>query len=400
MMRGMFATLTVLLLAGLTGPALAIGRRGLEPVVLGELVGGIVLGRTGFGVIDATQQPLPVFSALGFAMLMFTAGTHVDIGSPAIRQGFGRGVLTFAVTGALAIPAGVGIAALLGTGVPGLLAVLIAGSSAAIAFPIIDEHGLSGARVARLLAWVAVADSVTVIVMPLTLSSTRNLGLVLGGDAAIIAAAALVILAVRRLRHARWERRFVEESVARGWAYEIRITLILLLGLSAIAERTGASTLVAGFAAGVVAARLREPGRLVVQFTGVANGFFVPLFFVLLGAELNLRSLTTNPSRILLAFLLAAAAVLTHTVAAIVTGRRHALPIGLAASAQLGLPAAAASLGLASGALDAATAAAIVAAGVLTLLPATIGAQLLARGEPGAASGGNGDHGGTSQPGP
>ena len=76
---------------------------------------------------------------------------------------------------------------------------------------------------------------------------------------------------------------------------------MLLLGLSAIAQETGASTLVAGFLGGMVLVRLHESDRLALQFTGVANGFFVPLFFVLLGAELNLRAMFTSPSRILLA---------------------------------------------------------------------------------------------------
>ena len=58
------------------------------------------------------------------------------------------------------------------------------------------------------------------------------------------------------------------------------------MGLSAIAERTGASLLVAGFLAGMVIVRLREPDRLSLQLTGLANGFFVPLFFVVLGARL------------------------------------------------------------------------------------------------------------------
>ena len=92
--------------------------------------------------------------------------------------------------------------------------------------------------------------------------------------------------------------------------------LVLLLGLSAIAQETGASTLVAGFLAGMVLVRLHELDRLTVQFMGVANGFFVPLFFVLLGAELNLRALLTSPSRILLAVGLAVAAVITHLIAA------------------------------------------------------------------------------------
>jgi hypothetical protein len=53
--------------------------------------------------------------------------------------------------------------------------------------------------------------------------------------------------------------------------------------------------------------------------------------------------------------------------------------MGLTASAQLGLPAAAASLGLAGGSLSPAVAAALVAAGCLTLGPAVVGADLLAR---------------------
>jgi Kef-type K+ transport system membrane component KefB len=118
----------------------------------------------------------------------------------------------------------------------------------------------------------------------------------------------------------------------------------------------------------------------------LANGFFVPLFFVLLGAEVNLRALLTTPSRILLAVMLAAAAVVTHLIAARVAGRGYSLATGLAASAQLGLPAAAASLGLSTHVLSAADAAALVAAGCLTLIPATVGSLMLARSQPATAS--------------
>ena len=69
----------------------------------------------------------------------------------------------------------------------------------------------------------------------------------------------------------------------------------------------------------------------------------------------------------------------THLIAARVVTPRRYLATGLAASAQLGLPAAAAALGLAEQLLSPADAAAIVAAGCLTLIPATIGVQILAR---------------------
>lgn len=376
----MFVQLTVIVLAGLAGPALAAGRRGLVPVVLGELVAGILFGHTGAGVIDPATQPLPAFRAIGFAMLMLTAGTHVDVASPAIRRGFLRGMLAFAAVLVLAAPLGVLIDHGAGLGHAALLAVLIAGSSAAIAFPIIEERGLSGDHVALLLAWVAIADATTVVAMPLTLAASSNVTAALGGDLAIIAAGVLVLLVLLRVQRNRELQQVRGESLQRGWALQLRLSVVLLLGLSAIAERTGASTLVAGFLAGMVIVRLREPDRLALQLTGVANGFFVPIFFVLLGAELDLRALFASPSRILLAIALAAAAVVTHLAAARVAGRTQWLATGLAASAQLGMPAAAASLGLSSHLLTPAEAAALVAAACLTLVPATVGALLLARG--------------------
>jgi Kef-type K+ transport system membrane component KefB len=375
-----FTQLTVLVLAGLGGPLLAFAGRGLIPVVVGELAAGVILGHTGAGIVDAASQPLPVFRAIGFAMLMLTAGTHVDIGSPAIRRGFVRGLAAFAVVAVTALPAGLLVDHAVSLGHPALLAVLIAGSSAAVAFPIITECGLEGDHIAVLIAWVAIADAATVVVMPLTLARSGNLAAALGGDAAIVAAGAAVLLVMTRVRGAPVARRMGEQSKSRGWALQLRLSVLLLLGLSAIAERTGASSLVAGFLAGMVIVRLREPDRLSLQLTGLANGFFVPLFFVVLGAELDLRALATSPSRIALALSLAAAAVVTHLIGAAVTARGRALATGLAASAQLGMPAAAASLGLATHLLAPADAAALVAAGCLTLIPATVGSLLLARG--------------------
>jgi Kef-type K+ transport system membrane component KefB len=270
-------------------------------------------------------------------------------------------------------------------GHPALLAVLIAGSSAAIAFPIIEERGLLGANISFLIAWVALSDTVTVILMPLTLSATGNIGLALGGDAAVIAAALLVIVIAGRAARTEPSTMLRTWSLRRSWAWQVRLAVVLVLGLSAIAERTGASTLIAGFLAGVVLVRLREPGRVALQLSGIANGFFVPVFFVLLGAQLNLRALVTDPSRIVLAFALAGAAVVAHVIAAEVRGSEHRLATGMEASAQLGLPAAAASLGLQSWLLSAGEGAALVAAGCLTLIPATIGALLLAREQPPAA---------------
>ena len=82
---------------------------------------------------------------------------------------------------------------------------------------------------------------------------------------------------------------------------------------------------------------------------GVAEGFFIPLYFVVLGAQLDLGGLVGDPSMLALAGALAALNVVIHVLAAVVV--RRPMAGGLVASAQLGVPAAIATLGLADGVL-------------------------------------------------
>jgi Kef-type K+ transport system membrane component KefB len=169
----------------------------------------------------------------------------------------------------------------------------------------------------------------------------------------------------------------VAKSKARGWGLQLRLSMLVLLALASIAEGAGSSTLVAGFLAGMILVRLGPSDRLSLQISGVADGFFIPLFFVLLGAELDLRALISDPRAIALAVAMAVAALVAHLVGSLLTGATQRIPTGLAASAQLGLPAAAAGLALSSHVLSPSVAAALVAGGCLTLLPATIGASQL-----------------------
>jgi Kef-type K+ transport system membrane component KefB len=373
-----FAHLTLLVAAGLLGPLLGLPRRFAMPVIIGELVAGAVIGRTGLGIIDPDASAFPTLYAVGFAMLMFSAGTHVDITSPALRSGAARGALALLIVFAVAIPIGWLLSAALGVGNAPLFIVLLAGSSAAIAFPIIEERHLAGPAVSFLIAWIALADSSTVVIMPLTLTGASKLAGALGGDALILVITALALALGPRVVHGRTALKAVEAaSIERGWALQVRLSVLLLLTLSMIAALFGASTLLAGFAAGAILVRLHESGRLTLQLTGLANGFFVPIFFVLLGARLDLRALFGDIHAIGLALGLVVAAVVVHLIAALIAAGERRIAVGLAASAQLGLPAAAASLALAAGALKPAFASAIVAAACLTLLPSTIGALRL-----------------------
>jgi len=375
----MYAALLVIVLAGLAGPLSSSGRSPLVPAIVGEIVAGAVLGRTGLAIIDPSTSDNSFLYALGFAMLMLVAGSHVQLRGRAILWGARAAAGAFAVVALLAVPAGILIWYAFGRSEPmGLFPVLLAGSSAAVAFPILKERGLMGPEIAFLLAWIPLADAVTVLIMPLTLIGAAGIPLALAGDAAIVAVTAGALVGGQYVAERAWALRLRDLSRSRGWALQLRIALVLLIGLSLIAGQTGGSTLLAGFGAGLVIARLQAPDRLEVQLSGLAEGFFVPAFFVLLGAQLDFRALGSDPNAIALAIVLAASAISSHLVAARIAAPGSWSAYGLAASAQLGMPAAAASLGLATGRLSPSIAAAIVAAGCLTVLPASIGTRRLA----------------------
>ena len=375
----MFDSLLVVLVAGLVGPLLAAGRRPLIPAVVGELIAGIALGRSGLGLIDATTPANALLYGLGFAMLMLVAGSHVDLRIPRLRASARAGAIAAVLVALLSLPVGLAIGVAFAPGAPSLLfPVLLAGSSAAVAFPILQERGLIGPGVGLLLVWIPLADVVTVLLMPLTLIGSAKIPEALSGDALIVACTLGALWLGERIAQSQLALTLRDRSQTRGWALQLRITLLILVSLSLIATRTGGSTLLAGFGAGLVLARLREPTRLELQLSGIAEGFFVPAFFVLIGSQLDLRSLAGDPSAILLALVLAAGGLAIHLAASRVVAPPPWSGFGLAAAAQLGLPAAAASLGLGTGALSPAVAAAIVLAGCLTVLPAAIGTRRLA----------------------
>ena len=189
----MYTALALVVLAGLLGPLLASRRRFRVPVLTGELIGGIILGRTGLNLIDPTTQPFPIFSSLGFAMLMLESGTEIDLGSRMVRDTAVRAGLAFLATLLVAIPAGFLIGVWVGSSHVSLFVILLAGSSAAVALPAIREQSLTGPAVALVIAWIAIADAVTALLMPLALTSAGQIPAALLGDGLIILAAALTI---------------------------------------------------------------------------------------------------------------------------------------------------------------------------------------------------------------
>jgi len=369
-----FGVLTLIVASGLAGPLLSGATRLAVPVVVGEIAAGVVIGRTGFGEIN-TNDPTIVFLAdAGFAMLMFVVGTRLPLRDPGLRRALRGAAVATVLSFAIAVPVGWLLADVTAIKHPALFALLLAAASSAVVMPILHERGLTGPGMLLAIAWIALVDIATIVALPLALEPSRALRIAIGGIV-VTAAAVGIFLVLRAIRRHPVVRRLRHDSRDREWALDLRLSLLALFGLSALATWFGTSVLIAGFAAGMVIALAGEPRRLAQQLLGIAEGFFVPFFFVSLGARLNFRSLASSRSEILLALVLVVAIVVCHVAIAVVM--RMPWPAGLLASAQLGLPAGVVALGLTEGLITPGQGAAIVASAVVTLGVSSIGAAML-----------------------
>jgi Kef-type K+ transport system membrane component KefB len=370
-------TLALLTAVGFVGPLLAAVPRLRIPVVVGELTAGLVIGKTGFGIVDDANPTLNLFANIGFALVMFIVGSHVPVRDPEMRSAVPRALARVVVVGAVAAVLGVGLAGEFGTGHAALYAVLMSSSSAALALPVMESLGLRGPQVLSVTVQIAIADAACIVLLPLVIDIRRAPVAALG--ALVIAGCGVVLFVVLRAIDSRgWRRRIHHYSEKHRLALELRTSLLILFGLAALAISTHVSIMLAGFALGLVIAFVGEPRRLARQLFAITEGFFSPLFFVWLGASLQVRELGSHPKFILLGVGLGLGAVLAHCA-----GRLLGQPLTLAVltAAQLGVPVAAATIGTEQHLLAAGEASALMFGALLTIASTSIAGALAAGGQ-------------------
>jgi Kef-type K+ transport system membrane component KefB len=372
-----FPTLALLTAVGFAGPLLAALPRLRIPVIIGELAAGLIVGKTGFGLVDDANPTFQLLANIGFALVMFVVGTHVPVRDPELRSAAPRAFARAVVVGAAAAALGAGLAAQFGTGHAALYAVLMASSSAALALPVIDSLRLQGPQVLSVTVQIAIADAASIVLLPLVIDLQHAPIAALGG-LAIAGCAVVFFVLLRAVDHRGWRQRMHVYSEKHRVALELRSNLLLLFALAALAVTTHVSIMLAGFALGLVIALVGEPRRLARQLFGITEGFFSPLFFVWLGASLQVRELGSHPKLILLGVGLGLGAVLAHCA-----GRLLGQPLTLAAlsSAQLGVPVAAATIGTQEHLLVVGEASALMFGALLTIACTSIAGALAARGQ-------------------
>jgi Kef-type K+ transport system membrane component KefB len=376
-----FATLALIVVIGVLGPLLALPKQWHLPVVLGELIAGIAFGATGLNQLHAQNPTFTLLADIGFGLVMFVAGSHVPVRDASMRTALRTGLLRAVGIGVVSVPLALAISHAFGTGHTALYAVLMSSSSAALILPIVDSLGLGGPDVIEMLPQIAVADAACIVALPLAIDPAHAPRAALGA-LAVIACAGVVFVVLRHGEQNGFRKRVHEISEARSFALELRVSLAILFALAALATRTHVSIMLAGFTFGIAVAGIGEPRRLARQLFAITEGFFGPLFFVWLGASLNLRDLGTRPSYILLGVVLGAGAVLSHASMRLT---RQPLPVGALASAQLGVPVAAATLGSQLHLLKPGEPAALILGALVTIAVATLSGGLVAKTSPASA---------------
>jgi Kef-type K+ transport system membrane component KefB len=277
---------------------LAISPRLVIPVVVVELVLGIVIGPQ---ILDIAQvDPTTEFlSNLGLGMLFFFAGYEIDF--ERIR---GR-PLNLAVLGW-------GLSLLLAYGIGGVLAAagvvvsyLYTGSAMATTaigtlIPILRDAGELPTRFASyLLAAGAAGEFGPILLVTLILSGSQPLHEALILIAFVLVAVLTGILAVRSAWRG-WP--LLERSLESSSQLAVRLAVVLVFGLVALAAELGLDLLLGGFMAGIItriALRGQEVQVLESKLTAVGYGLLIPFFFVVSGMDFDLDALTSSAEAVL-----------------------------------------------------------------------------------------------------
>jgi Kef-type K+ transport system membrane component KefB len=348
------------------------------PEIVVQIVAGIVVGPQvlGWARVDAPVQTL---SVIGLALLLLLAGLEIDF-TRLRGQVLTRTLLGFAVSFGVALVVGFGLSAGGFVRSPLLIAVTLSATSLGIILPILTDARQADTAFGQVIVAGASVAEIAPVVLLSVLFSARAGGTVspvvlLVAFLVFVAAVGAAVAGVERSGRLTRTLLALQETTA-----EIRVrgALALLMLFATLATRFGLEAILGAFLAGATLKILDRDetathALLKVKLRAIGFGVFVPFFFVSTGMSLDVRALVEHPATlaripVFLVALLVVRAVPALLYRPFARRRRHLLAAGLLQATSLSIPVVAGSIGVGLGLLSASNFAALVAAGLLSVL--------------------------------
>jgi len=376
------------------------------PIVVGEILAGIVIGSSGFGWVTHEDQLLTLLAEFGFVFLMFLAGmeidfanlnielpgvaraggTRTDLSSSQERERRAFGPLSISLMGfilTLSLSAIVGFA-LLRIGLvssPWMMALIMSTTSLGVVMPVLKEQELIRGRFGQTILIAAlVADFATMILITVVIATISH-GLTL--DILLISLLFVVFFLLYRLGIVSLNRfdslrRTLEDLSHTTARIKIRGAFTVMLLFVVLAEVLGAEIILGAFIAGAMLSLLstREDLEAMHQLEAVGFGFFIPIFFIMVGVNFNLGALIGSTDALILLPFLVLAAFLVKLLPALLFrlqfSWRETFSAGFLLSSRLSLIVAASAIGLNLGIISESVNTMIILVAIVTVTAAPL----------------------------
>jgi Kef-type K+ transport system membrane component KefB len=372
-----FTNLLVVAAIAVAAPILvALVPRLRLPGVVVEIMAGIVVGPSVLGWVEI-DLPIEILSLIGLAFLLFLSGLEIDLRRLRGRLG-GLAATGFVISIALGIVAGLVVGALGWVDGPFLVAVALSATSLGLVVPVLKDAGQIDRDLGQLIvAAASVADFGAILLLSLVFAESEggpvSRVVLLGLFALLVVATALIL--GRAGRSVRLDTLLVrlQDTTAE---IRVRIAVLLLVGFTALAAAAGVEIILGAFLAGAVLGLVDRETMSHPHFRrkleAIGYGFLIPVFFVSSGLRFDLDALLADPSALARIPVFVLALLVVRGVPAVLyrstVGRRGAVVAGLLQATSLPFIVTATQIGVAIGELSPVTAAALVAAGLVSVV--------------------------------
>src|SRR3954469_6218021 len=363
------------------------------PSVVLEIAAGIVAGPSVLGIVHV-DQTVAVVALLGLGFVLFLAGLEIEfdkLRGPVLKLTGLAFALSFGI--ALVVSLGLKAAGLVDT--PLLVAIILSATSLGVLVPVLKDAGEISSKFGQLIISAAsIADFGAIILLSIFFSGKGGTGSTLLLLGALFALAATVFLVVRGAEHSMRIRQDLLRLQDTTAQIRVRAALLLFVGFAALAESLGLEVILGTFIAGAILSLVDRDEVMTHpdfrrKLEAVGFGFFIPAFFVTSGVRFNLDALTSSASSVIMVTIFLAALLAARGIPAILYRRaidsRQAAIAGMLQATSLPFIVAATAIGMDLHLIDAAGSAALIGAGLLSVLIFPLAGLVLLRGPAPAA---------------